>query len=242
MSTTMEQTFTTYEAVENYQVNYPVSSFEKFNATCEHCFATFHEGNEIMRLIDEGKLEMKHYHSLLRTLYHQVYVAGSTTLAAAGVMGDGRYFKFREYMFKHAEEEQNHWKWIIQDLRNTGYTGPDPREEFPSFVAEAYRSFSMHFSLKYPMESIAISYILEGISSKLGLLYGYKAATQLKLTKEYMQFFLIHGELDQGHEHEIVEVIKDLPLTPHQWAIAEYAAVTTLHFYREMYNWAAVNA
>ena len=228
-----------YEQVESYKVNYPESTFEKFNATCEACFSDFKNHNEIFRLIDEGKGKMKHYHNLLLTIFHQVYVAGSTTLALAGVMADGRNFKFREFMFSHAEEEQDHWKWIIEDLRNTGYAGPDPREQFPSYATEAYRSFAMHFAQKYPMESIAICYVLEGLSSKLGVDYGMKAAVQLKIGKEQMKFFISHGELDQGHEHDILTVIKDLPFSPHQWAVAEHAARCTLHFYREMYNHAA---
>ena len=92
------------------------------------------------------------------------------------------------------------------------------------------------------MESIAICYVLEGLSSKLGVNYGMKAAMQLKIGKEQMKFFISHGELDQGHETEILKVIKELPFTPHQWAIAEHAALCTLHFYREMYNHAVKTA
>lgn len=238
---TAAQTFS-YEQVEQYHVKYPESSFDKFNATCEKCFTDFENDNEVMRLINEGKLELRHYHSLLRTIFHQVEWSGSVSLAYAGVNVDFRYSKFREYMFRHAFEEQNHWKWLIEDLRNTGYSGADPREEFPAPPTEAYLSFALSFAQRYPLESIAICYVLEGISSKLGLDYGMKAAIQLKLTKEQMKFFLVHGELDQGHEHEILDVIKELHFTPQQWAIAEHAAKCTLHFYREMYNWAIKNA
>lgn len=229
----------TYEEVENQSLKFPESNFQKFSETCRAISEDFIKGNEIMKLIDEEELTIEHFHSLLLTIFHQVYVAGSTTLALAGVMTDGRYFKIREYLFHHAEEEQDHWKWIIQNLRDTGYKGPDPRETFPSYPAQAYQSFCMTFSLKHPIESLAICYVLESISSQLGVKYGMKAAMQLKLTKEQMSFFVLHGELDKGHETEILDVLRDAPLSPYQWALAEYAAKSTLYFYKEMYNYAA---
>lgn len=233
---------TTYQAVEDYPLNLPTSTFERFSESVKDIANDFVKDNEIMRLIDDGKLTIDHFHSLLTTIFHQVYVAGSTTLALAGVMTDGRFFKLREYFFHHAEEEQNHWKWIIRNLRDTGYKGPDPRELFPTFPTQAYLSFSMTFSLKHPIESLAISYVLESISGKLAMGYGMKAAKQLNLTKEDMSFFLLHGELDKGHEAELMNVLKEAPLDGRQWAIAEYAAKATLHFYKEMYNYAAKNA
>lgn len=229
----------TYEEVENYNLKFPQSNYEKFEATSKSIASDFINGNEIMQLIDDGQVNIEHFHNLLLTIFHQVYVAGSTTLALAGAMTDKRLFKIREYLFKHAEEEQNHWKWIIQNLRDTGYKGADPRELFPPYPAQAYLSFSMNFSINHPLESLAISYVLESISSQLGSSYGMKAAMQLKLTKEQMSFFLIHGELDKGHEAEILEVIKSAPLSPYQWALAEYAAQATVYFYKEMYNYAA---
>lgn len=229
----------TYEEVENVHLKYPESSYEELAATCKHIAREFVAGNEIMRLIDDGEFTIEHFHSLLLTIFHQVTVAGSTTLALAGVMTDSRFFNIREYLLHHAEEEQNHWKWIVQNLRDTGYTGPDPREMFPAFPTQAYLSFSMSFSLKHPIESLAISYVLESLSSQLATDYGEKAAMQLKLSKEQMSFFLSHGELDKGHEADILEVLKEAPLSPYQWALCEYAAKATLHFYKGMYNYAA---
>jgi len=230
----------TYQEVEDFKLNLPKSSFDNFSKTVSSIASEFVEGNEIMRLIDSGEITMDHFHNLLVTIFHQVYVAGSTTLALGGVMTDNRYSRFREYFFHHAEEEQNHWKWVIQNLRDTGYTGPDPREMFPPYPTQAYLSFAMHFALKYPQESLAIAYVLEGISGQLAVNYGSKAASILNLTKETMSFFLLHGELDEGHEADILEMLKNADFTPHQWAIAEYAAKTTLYFYKEMYNYAAL--
>jgi hypothetical protein len=50
---------------------------------------------------------------------------------------------------------------------------------------------------------------------------------------------LLHGELDKGHSHDILDVLRDAPLTPYEWAWCEYAAECTLYLYRNMYNHAA---
>ncbi len=231
----------TYEQVETLTLNYPASSFEKFKTTADKCLADFTKGNKIIELIDAGNPTQAHLHNLLCTLFQQVYMS-SSSFALAGSMLDSRYFKIREYLFHHAEEEQHHWKWIIQDLRNTGYTGKDPREVFPSYATQSYLSFAMFLAHKQPSARLAMAYILEGISGELGVSYGLKVAQQLHLTKEQMSFFITHGELDAGHSHDILDVLKDSPLTPYEWAWCEYAAECTAHLYKAMYNHAAETA
>jgi len=232
-------TLYTYEMVEQESVQMPHSSYEQFNATCDALIDDFQVNNPILDLIGNSALKLEHYHSLLNVIFHQVYIAGSTTLAIAGSMLEPKRFAMREFLYHHAEEEQNHWKWIIQDLRNTGYTGSDPRSVHPPFVTEAYRSFAMHFAMKHPLESVAICYMLESLSSKLGVKYGMQAAIQLGLQREQMSFFLLHGELDQGHETEIFDALLATDLTAEQWSLAEHAAKCTAHFYKEMYVHAA---
>ena len=80
---------------------------------------------------------------------------------------------------------------------------------------------------------------MENLSGQLAEKYGRKAAEQLKLKPEQMSFFILHGQLDQGHEVDLLNVLKDAPLSPYQWALAEYAAKATLHYYKDMYNYAA---
>ena len=79
-------------------------------------------------------------------------------------MCDNRYFKIREYLLHHAEEEQDHWKWIIQNLKDTGFEGPDPREVFPTIPTQAYISFAMYLAHKQPVSRLAMGYVLEGLS------------------------------------------------------------------------------
>jgi hypothetical protein len=224
-----------YQAVENAVLNYSQASFESFAEKAEACVRRFPENNAFLRLIDSGDVDLEHLHVILNNLFHQVY-NGSSSFALAGTMCDNRYFKIREYLFHHAEEEQDHWKWIVQNLRDTGFVGPDPREVFPTFPTQAYISFATYLALKQPVCRLAMGYVLEGISGAYGVEYGSRMAEQLKLSKQQLSFFLVHGELDKGHSHDVLEVLEDAPLTPYEWAWCEYAAECTLSLYTALYN------
>ncbi|MGZ3778305.1 MAG: iron-containing redox enzyme family protein [Mucilaginibacter sp.] len=228
-----------YHSIEDTSLKYPESNYESFEKTAKTCVDEFSNDNAIIALIDREELRLTHLHKLLNTLFHQVYMS-STSFALAGAMCDTRYFKIREYLLHHAEEEQDHWKWIIQNLNDTRFTGPDPREVFPSLATQSYISFAMFLAHKHPAARLAMGFVLEGLSGQLGVEYGQKAAIQLKLTREQMSFFVLHGELDKGHSQDILDVLKDAPLTPYEWAYCEYAAKCTVTLYRNMYNHATV--
>jgi hypothetical protein len=225
----------TYQEVDEKHLTYQTSNFEAFKQNADRYITEFEENNLLLAAINNGSLTKQNYFDLLNTIFHQVYM-GSSSFALAGAMVDSRYFKVREYLFHHAEEEQDHWKWIIQNLYDSGYSGPDPRENFPKVKTQAYISFAMYLAQKQPVARLAMGYILEGISGRLGIDYGLKAAKQLNLSKEQMSFFVLHGELDQGHSNDILEVLKLTPLSPYEWAYCDYAAKCTSELYLEMYN------
>ena len=224
-----------YQFVENIVLRYPESNFKKFAKRATQCVEDFTTNNAAIKLIDNNEFEMEHLHNLLNSLFHQVY-NGSASFALAGSMCDSRFFKIREYLFHHAEEEQDHWKWIIQNLRDTGFEGADPRETFPSFQTQAYVSFAMYLAHKQPVARLAMAFVLEGLSGALGIDYGAKVAQQLGLQREQLSFFLLHGELDKGHSHDILDVLEASTFTPYEWAWCEYAADCTLYLYRDIYN------
>lgn len=234
----MQTTLTSYESVENAILKYPESNYETFKKRTDWLFEDFEKDNGILQLLRDNKLELHHFHALLNTIFHQVYM-GSTSFALGGVHTDSRHYKVREYFYSHAEEEQDHWKWIIQNLRDTGYTGADPREVFPPQVTISYLSFAMYLALKEPICRLAMGYILEGVSGALGEKYGLMAVKQLGLQPEQMTFFIKHGQLDKGHSQDILDVLQNASLTPYEWAWCVYAAECTQSFYKAMYNFAA---
>jgi hypothetical protein len=90
----------------------------------------------LLRRVDEGRVTIHDYHSVLTTLFHQVSSSSSTFALAASQL-DQDYWEAKAYLLHHADEEKTHWQWILSDLRETGFTGVMPDQ------ALAARSFTV---------------------------------------------------------------------------------------------------
>ena len=214
------------------------SSFEDFLQKADEYVASFCTGNKFIDLIDEGNLQIGQLHKLLNTLFHQVY-ASSTSFALAGANVDSRLGAVRKFLFQRAEEEEQQWDLVAQNLLSTGFEGGDPREYFPEIPTQAFISFGMHMAQQHPVARLAMAYVLESLSGRLGIEYGWKAARLLRLNKKQMSFFLLNGELGQGRATEILNIMESAPLTPYEWAWCQYTAQCTVEMYRAMFNHAA---
>lgn len=206
---------------------------------------TFHEAvataiaafpdNGICRRVDAGTLERGDYHALLRTLFHQTW-EGPATFALAGFHIDPRHTEARAYLMHHAEEEKEHWRWVINDLRATGDDGPDPRESFPCVATQAYVAFNVYVATRAPLARLGIAAVLEGIGGRWGGDYGGRLCRGLSLTRAQASFFLSHGELDKGHVEDIFGVLDRTTLTERDWAWMVHAARTAGVLYRGLYD------
>ncbi len=225
----------TYDEVAKEQLEFPSATYEDFELLADQAIDDFLVGNILLVKLEDGTLAIEEYHDLLLTLFHQVYMS-SSSFALAGTMVDSRWFHVREYLMEHAEEEKEHWAWIVSDLRATGYRGADPRQNFPSLAAQSYVGYAMYLGSKFPVGRLAMGYILEGLSGRFGVQYGLKAANLLKLERHQVEFFVKHGELDAGHSDDILEVLRATELTPYEWAHCCHVARTTVALYKAMYN------
>ncbi len=199
--------------------------------------AAFLDNGMIARL-EARDLEMADYHRLLLTLFHQTY-EGPSTFALAGFHTPLHFEDAREYLMHHAEEEAEHWKWVITDLKKTGYEGPDPRSFFPCPATQAYVAFNVYTATRHPLARLAIAAVLEGIGGRHGTKYGRMLLEQLGLRPEQATFFLAHGELDKGHVEEVFAIIDTCALSEAEWAWMAHAARTAGVLYSAMYTEAA---
>lgn len=227
-----------YQFGENWKR--PKSSFRSFQQTQEESVQSFLKNNLVTDLLEDGKFTIPHYHSLLNAVFHQVYLSSSSFAISGGMLANTSV-PARSYLLHHAEEEMDHWQWILEDLQATGYKGPDPREGFPNWAAQGYLSFGIYISMFKPIGRLAMAQVLEGISGAFGLKYGARAIEQLKIPKEHAKFFLIHGELDQGHTADIGSILEKEELSPQDWAELEHIARTTAQLYKNIYNYSVEN-
>lgn len=211
------------------------STFSDFEIIANKAINDFVLENKVITAIESNTFNIKMYHSLLNNIFHQVYNS-SGSFALAGSMCNTSQVKEREYLFHHAEEEMTHWQWILNDLKETNYTGLDPRDCFPQPSTSAYLSYAYYLSLKFPLGRLAMAYVLEGISGTFGLKYGAVVLRSLKLQPNQAQFFMAHGELDQGHEKDILQILSNSNLTPSEIAHLANVAQTTSALYKRIYN------
>lgn len=223
-----------YNSILEESHNIPTKNFNDLIGAIEQAVAEFETNNPILENIQNGSLKIPHYHNLLLTLFHQVWVGPGTFAVAGGQMKESMSIA-RDYLMHHADEEKLHWTWIISDLRKTGYSGPDPRQMLPSIATQAYLSYATFLAFRFPLGRLAMAAVLEGISGKFGGAYGKKLATLLKLRPEQLQFFLAHGELDQGHSEDIFAVLKRTNISGEDMAKMCHVAKCTEALYKNMY-------
>lgn len=208
--------------------------FQTFDDVVASQIARF-PGSRLLRHVEQGTVTMNHYHAILSTLFHQTY-SGPYTFARAAVNCEWRHEAAKEYLLQHAEEERTHWRWVLDDLRNTGYAGPSLRNLPPHPSCQAYIGLNYYIAEHVPVARLAIAAVLEGIGATHGGTYGRKLLQDLKINTSQASFFLSHGETDKIHTVELREVIGKLDLSSDEWIWMSYAAETAGLFYRGMYD------
>lgn len=191
--------------------------------------------NRICLLADAGTLTREDYHQILLMIFHQTF-EGPSTFALAGAHCPPRYHEARDYLLHHADEEKAHWQWVINDLRNTGYTGPDPRTLFARPACQAYVAFNVYTAMRAPLARLGIAMVLESIGANHGKRYAQRVCQVLDLAPEQASFFYGHGDTDVGHSRELLEVIDACGLGPEEWRWMGHAARTSAILYRAMYD------
>lgn len=235
--------FTMYEYLKKQvQKTFEVSMSNKseFLKIVDQMVKAFSSNAMVVKL-ESGCFEMADYHAILHMLFHQTY-EGPSTFALAGAHCDPRLYEVRDYLLHHADEEKNHWQWVIHDLENTGYTGKDPRELFPHSACQAYIAFNVYVSLRHPLSRLAIATVLESIGANHGKRSATAIGKTLQLKPNQLSFFFGHGDTDVGHTEEILKVIDSCPLTTRDWQWMCHAARTAGELYINMYNEAARQA
>ncbi len=211
-----------------------LGSIEAFDKTVAAQIAAF-ESARLMKRVAAGTVTMSHYHAILTTLFHQTY-SSPYTFAKAAANCSWRHEKIKEYLLQHAEEERTHWRWVLNDLSNTGYEGDDPRTTFPHPTCEAYISFNERIAEHMPIARLAIAAVLEGIGARFGDAYGRRMVEALEITAGQASFFLGHGETDIAHSKELIETIHASEITPEEWRWMTHGARIAGIFYRAMYD------
>jgi hypothetical protein len=209
-----------------------------FQATVNESMMAF-PSNKICKKIENGTFNLTDYHNILLMIFHQTF-EGPSTFALAGAHCPPKEHEVRDYLLQHAEEEKSHWQWVISDLKNTGYTGLDPRTLFAQPSCQAYIAFNVYTAIRSPISRLAIAAVLESIGANYGKIYAEKIMQILKLKDDQIYFFLGHGDTDIGHTEQIFEIIGNTSMSTDDWKwMCNVARIAGL-LYTAMYNEAIV--
>lgn len=179
-------------------------------------------------------LSLEDYRSLLLTIFHQTQDSPATFALAAGFLPASR-FEARSYLMQHAEEEKLHWQWVIEDLANTHYTGPDPRTTLPRIATSAYLGYNYAIAMRFPIGRLAIAATLESIGARYGGESARRLMMHLNLQPNQVRFFEGHGDTDIGHTRDILDVLAKYELTASEWEHMCHVAKVAGQLYRNMY-------
>jgi hypothetical protein len=180
------------------------------------------------------QLTLADYHQILLAIFHQVYEGPGTFALAAGLISSSRP-EVKSYLMHHAEEEKLHWRWIVSDLKNTGYKGPEPQLLPPRPAAAAYIGYNHYIALKYPTGRLAIAAVLESIGAHFGAKSSAALMSALDLKENQVVFFHGHGDTDVGHTKEIIDVLEKAGLDADEWGTMCNIAETSGILYRSLY-------
>lgn len=215
------------------------SPLEQFRETVDRAIEAFPQ-NRVCALVDQGAFALADYHKVLRMIFHQVR-EGPFAFALAAVNCAPHLRTAKEYLLHHADEEKLHWRWILNDLEKTGYTGDALESSVPLPASQNYISFNYYVALKMPMARLAIATVLEGIGARYGGKYASEICKLLSLTRDQTQFYAGHGNTDREHIQDLWRVIESCNLSDEEWAGMIYAAETAGRLYRCMYEEALAN-
>jgi Iron-containing redox enzyme len=160
----------------------------------------------VLRKLDEGRLTLSEYHETLKKLFFQVLHSSSSFSLAASHCKTSE-FEAKSYLMRHAEEEKDHWKWILSDLANTGYAWENPHSTPPESSTAGYVGFNYFIAQTDPIGRLAIAATLESFGAKFGAWSARKLCSNLGLSKNQVVFFGGHGDTDVGHTAEILDVL-----------------------------------
>jgi hypothetical protein len=211
-----------------------VNQWATFDEIVQQQIAAF-PSSRFCRRITDRTVRVSDYQTALTTIFHQAR-SSAFTFARASVNCGARHEAAKDYLLRHAEEERTHWRWILEDLAATGYTGVSPRERFPHATCQAYVGLNYFVAEEMPIARLATACVLEGIGATHGGSFGGELLRTLGLSSSQASFFLNHGETDRGHAQELREVVRACHLLEEEWHWMHYAAETAGRFYRDMYD------
>lgn len=179
------------------------------------------------------------YRDLMVQVYHYTrHNSLNQAMTVIGVSPEER--PLLRFIYRHADGELGHEQMVLHDLRSVGLLGRDIEvDDLPRLPAtEALIGYLAGLSLRPDAGAVArlgYSYWAESVYEHIAPVLG-AARSSLALTDRQMTFFVAHSSIDEGHAHEVQQVVTKVVRTARQADAVFETARTTLWLTLEILN------
>jgi pyrroloquinoline quinone (PQQ) biosynthesis protein C len=163
-----------------------------------------------IKALFSGRPDMAAYARYLVNAYHYAQYSPKVMALAAARTTDS-HPELSRYLLHHADEEQGHHKWALEDLSDLGVKESEARATRPVSACAAMIGY-VHYVAAYanPVGLFGWMYVLEAVGNDLGA----TAAKQLKATlgpkasDRGLRFVGRHGVSDADHTKDLTREIE----------------------------------
>jgi pyrroloquinoline quinone (PQQ) biosynthesis protein C len=163
-----------------------------------------------IKALFSGKPDMAAYARYLVNAFHYAQYSPKVMALAAARTTD-THPELSRYLLHHADEEQGHHKWALEDLSDLGVTEAEARAARPVPACAAMIGY-VHFVAAYanPVALFGWMYVLEAVGNDLGATAAkqLKAALGPKASDRGLRFVGRHGVSDLGHTKDLTDQIE----------------------------------
>jgi Iron-containing redox enzyme len=132
-----------------------------------------------------------------------------------------------DYLRRHAEEEQGHDEWLLQDLQSVGVASAELLSRPPSGAVAALVGVQYYWVLHYhPVSVLGYLMVLEGNPPDRRRLQDLQRRSGLPPSA--FRTMLAHADLDIGHAAELDNLLDRLPLSPGHIEALGLSAISTV--------------
>ena len=163
---------------------------------------------KVVKALFEGTPDPKAYARYLINAYNYAqYSPKVMAMAAARCMDT--HPELATYLLHHANEEQGHYQWALEDLRDLNVSEAEVLAARPVLSCTAMIGY-IHYIAAYanPVGLFGWMYVLEAVGNDLGTLVAEQLKKVLSFSSGGLRFIARHGVSDTGHARELAEQIQ----------------------------------
>lgn len=152
------------------------------------------------------------------------------TIAAAASRCPDAFVDVRSFLYAHAEEENGHELWVLEDCEAIGGAELVARVKDGRPAAEIQGLIGFHYATierEHPLAVLGMIFALESIATRVAGRAALSVSKALQLSGgEGVRFLSSHGPMDEGHLAELKKVVGRIEDPAAASAIRNAAAVT----------------